>query len=600
MEFHKLLDLISEGIKSFVLVDDMQSGHNVPWFLSRTVNKATSRIHVEKKIHTLIDQVAKLLNIELFIIAIDDVDTQTEKAYEILEAIRCYLTHPRLAIIISGDLKLYSYIVRNKKNDELSTKDDINKTQKNTLITHLEQQYLSKVFPIEQRIALKKMDELVSKSSIIYIKHAYLSDNLTDNEIRQLLTAIFMQSLDIKKEYLISYIKFILNQPIRSIFQFIKTMIEGMQNGRFTSKALEQSLYHIFVGEIIDEGVNVDSLSAYDINPIGYELCKLIFQHNDFETGFYARPDSSKGQNSYNAAKLYLSASAMNLNNELSHLLKLMLIVGASAHIYTNCVKNSGQEGCNTERYIDYIGLNHNNRITSIAARFSPIILESYSISTHHKAISGDVVRTYRQINARTFDVSTFETLLQKRIANNFKCINTLQGLSKKLAPNSPLDLYHYTSVMTITMAAHHAVTAVERRDYISVYKLIAAIAELLSEGTAKIADLMTLKNYDYPNFFSGKIKGHTEFVDDERDEFDSVIYIATANSPHEMVRLIALLRTWIDNSIAINIKTPMLLSGKIWTRIFYSLSIIAENAKVKQPLNGITKNYQKYDTFIG
>ncbi|WP_392560126.1 P-loop NTPase fold protein [Orbus mooreae] len=111
IEFYKLLDLISNGMELFVTNETKYTECDASRHLTRTSNQPMLGRHLEKKINILIDEVSKILNIELFIVAIDDIDTNTDKAYEILEAIRCYLNHPRLAIIISGDLKMYSVTV---------------------------------------------------------------------------------------------------------------------------------------------------------------------------------------------------------------------------------------------------------------------------------------------------------------------------------------------------------------------------------------------------------------------------------------------------------------------------------------------------------
>ena len=116
--FHESLENMAEGLQ-LLRVNDNGNNNDSSWYLTKAIKKATSGQNLERRFHELIETVSSILDVNLFLIAIDDVDTKTSKAYEVLEVIRCYLTHPKLATLISGDLALYSYIVRNKKTQEL-------------------------------------------------------------------------------------------------------------------------------------------------------------------------------------------------------------------------------------------------------------------------------------------------------------------------------------------------------------------------------------------------------------------------------------------------------------------------------------------------
>lgn len=188
---------MAEGFKLLDTHDQVQiKNSDAAWFLDRAINKSTNGQDLERRFHQMVDIMARILNTDLFLIAIDDVDTKTGKAAQVLEVLRCYLTHPKLIVLLSGDLKLYSYIVRTQKNIELSSNSrDTYTNNKEELVGHLEQQYLTKILPIEQRIKLKKLDEISEHYKVI-IQHSNLKgrvDKTSHQELRDLIKYIFQK-----------------------------------------------------------------------------------------------------------------------------------------------------------------------------------------------------------------------------------------------------------------------------------------------------------------------------------------------------------------------------------------------------------------------
>lgn len=190
--FREQLGELSEGLK-LLKVKKEDIDQDAAWFLNKAIKNADSGHSLEKNLHKLIDIVLKELGKDLLVIAIDDVDNDTSKAHDVLETIRKYLTHPNIVIVVSGDLKIYSHIVRMKKLTELSTTASIVDEQTNDLVEHLEQQYLVKVFPAEQRIHLKTLQDIISQESqSVYIKTTFsVNENNICDALNLLLTNYF-------------------------------------------------------------------------------------------------------------------------------------------------------------------------------------------------------------------------------------------------------------------------------------------------------------------------------------------------------------------------------------------------------------------------
>lgn len=80
--------------------------------LDQGLEDARAAVGFEREFHEYIRQACLFLGIESFLLAIDDIDTWFERGWPVLEAVRKYLTSPHLQIVLSGDLELYSLLVR--------------------------------------------------------------------------------------------------------------------------------------------------------------------------------------------------------------------------------------------------------------------------------------------------------------------------------------------------------------------------------------------------------------------------------------------------------------------------------------------------------
>lgn len=85
------------------------------YVLDRGLAHAASGTSFEPLFHDFIKQSLKFLNKSAFILAFDDIDTKFDRGWPVLETIRKYLTTPRLIVILSGDMDLYSMLVRGQQ-----------------------------------------------------------------------------------------------------------------------------------------------------------------------------------------------------------------------------------------------------------------------------------------------------------------------------------------------------------------------------------------------------------------------------------------------------------------------------------------------------
>ena len=91
------------------------------------------------------------------------------KCREILETIRTYMLTPRLAFIFAGDLKLYSLVIRAMQIGhfgQISLQYDAERRhQRRRLLDQLEEQYLIKMFPSDNRVNLSNFSATLKKDA---------------------------------------------------------------------------------------------------------------------------------------------------------------------------------------------------------------------------------------------------------------------------------------------------------------------------------------------------------------------------------------------------------------------------------------------------
>lgn len=580
-EWNKQLSEISKGMELLSSKNTTSNPHDSAWFLGKALNNSTSGQQLEYKLHKLIDIAIKHLGAKSLLIAIDDIDTQTEKAYELLETIRCYLTHPKLIVLISGDLELYSHIVSEHKyneiminynKDKFSEKDDVR-----GLVNQLEQQYLIKVLPLTQRVCLDKLIE-ISNSRTIEIKNS----NDTE-EIKEFLSQKLSSELGVSKTYISKYRDFILSQPIRSVVQLLSFLTKENND-----ETLENQLRNLFIRDFTENKINLDLLEVDGITPskLGYETVKLLDAHNDLETGFYCRPDSEN--EGYNASKLFLSTLASdyisrNQNTAIGNALNIMLTIGATSSIYLNFVKDNLEQDKTIEDYLNYIELGRGDRIVSLVEHFSPICLSQKN--NNQKMLSAGVFRTPR-----------------KKADVDNQCLSNREKLGDKIENTE--SLFDYMAGVSILLSSSSNITNKgETRDYVSIYTFMAAIADLLSlfnevdndvllkltnkelnekiynelinKLKVKLSNLLSIRTYSSPSFIQSIDKGDDDFDDKKEDETEY------KNEGGNYDKACHLLMDWI---LSIprknNNKTSLIMLGKIWTRIFYSINNISNNIK--------------------
>ncbi len=243
--------------------------------------------NLEKNFHKFIAQSLKFLGKKSFIICFDDVDTDMKKGWPVLELLRKYITTPQIIPILSGDLSLYSYLVRNQQwkhfsGDLINDHKDINKFELHKKeVTALEEQYLLKILKSSRRIYLRKLRE-IDDSDFYRIRIHYQDTTILFKTVFYM--PIMRDDLNVKYGNIL-YL-FLSNLSIRQLTQLLRILLIDLNK---IEEAIELYIY-VFLTELESQGFSYSKLIDNNFKLMDH-LLDSLHQFNLLENGRFLFPD---------------------------------------------------------------------------------------------------------------------------------------------------------------------------------------------------------------------------------------------------------------------------------------------------------------------
>ncbi len=187
----------------------------------------------------LIDCACEILSCTAILISFDDIDTQFGVGWDVLEAIRKFFTSDRVVVVMTGDLRLYSQIVRgmqygNYNSVALSEEDSsFHVKERAQMVEHLEQQYLLKMLPARKRVRLRTLLELESDGSYeIYVASDSRMSSNKNLPIGDVVEKMLKDSIHLRiGTDLDLYVDEFLKQPVRLVIQVLQDYYVGCIEG---------------------------------------------------------------------------------------------------------------------------------------------------------------------------------------------------------------------------------------------------------------------------------------------------------------------------------------------------------------------------------
>lgn len=250
-----------------------------------------SAFNLRSNFNDFINESLFLLEKDAFLLVIDDVDTDFNRAWPVLEMLRKYICTNKIISIVSGDYNLFSYAVRKKQWKNFGESLLINEYDKYTnndskkypvQVNDLENQYLKKILPVENRINLHSIYELISGGKDIQIIPLNKSTKI---EIKDFYTEVLKPFGIRNVSQRQAYIRFIESLPIRTQIQLMKVL--GNNNYDIMNTFItELYYYNISINLLSDNKVfliitilrflaeNDELFNYYQLEPISDSIIK--------------------------------------------------------------------------------------------------------------------------------------------------------------------------------------------------------------------------------------------------------------------------------------------------------------------------------------
>jgi hypothetical protein len=271
--------------------------HDALYVMETGLQKADGSVRFERSFNAFLCWSLRILNKDLIVVAFDDIDVAFEKGWTVLEVIRKYLASPHLLVVVSGDLGLYSKLVRLQQwknfNPDALKQDEKRRPEYERSVDELEDQYLMKVFKPSRRIDLLRLNNIVSGGTgsssghVVYVKS---TNQEVELRIQDFLDQAIKQYFCVQDLDLPLYRSLILRQPVRSVVQFLQAFDEG-ENSDTSDTIVHNSIAEIVLGPLNRHGIVLDELILADA-PDYFSLLREMLNRNQlWDAGYRLRPD---------------------------------------------------------------------------------------------------------------------------------------------------------------------------------------------------------------------------------------------------------------------------------------------------------------------
>ena len=249
--------------------------------MEKGLSSTSSAFNLRENFKLLVKDSLEFLGKKTFLLIVDDVDTDCNKAWKLLETIRKYLCIQEFITIVSGNIELFSLEVKQEQSKHFKIDSGFNKENAEKQITELTDQYIRKVFPPEFRISLQNLGYVLNEKDIFYYNRPHIEviypGSIYSKALKDFITEI-LWILGIKNKYQITaYLDFILTLPLRSQISFYKVFsnvlvsYERTEINKTKLFPLEiKELTNLFTEDLINHNINDELLDErpYIVNPV--------------------------------------------------------------------------------------------------------------------------------------------------------------------------------------------------------------------------------------------------------------------------------------------------------------------------------------------
>jgi hypothetical protein len=367
-------------------------------FLDIGLEQAGHSTKLRENLANLFEVACGLLNAKALLFAFDDADTNSKHAIALLEMIRNYLDTPRALVLLTGDLELYSLLVRQHFRHELARgkRDEWGiegaaggrATQQIRMLDHLEEQYLLKLFPLRERHHLfplwRLTDDSGNRKAVANFEVSTKIEN--GQELKPFIRNLIQKGFRLTDGDTGLYTEYLLMQPIRSVLQVLSRLQEDESvdgNNQFGLAIQDLALLHFYHYNIAAE-----ELAMSDFRTLVEAVFEVAMDDGDPDTSAYLRPSSAHPHN--RGAMYGLSAAvAQQLRGKPSSCIAYLLRgpgMVKIAHDAANSNIRKLDEKVLLQEFKRYMGVGRNDDALG-CARLATVALVSEHAIAHNQPV---------------------------------------------------------------------------------------------------------------------------------------------------------------------------------------------------------------------
>ncbi len=354
-----VLDGIGNGALTGSEWDDPQ------YVMQEGIRKARAANNLEENFNRFVEESLKLLNKGAFLICFDDIDTDFTKGWPILEILRKYLTSPKIITILSGDLELYSAIVRKSQwnnigIDRVEGETDNQLHKFKDLVSQLENQYLLKLLRPERRITLNSIFSNITQYHIAY--------EINNTEIQKYYEEKLLEKYSFKSEAEKRIIiDFVENLPIRTQIQLLLALEED-------DTERVKSIFNVFWNNWNEWNSN-NSIIFDQPEVFPLVVIRFLLANDLIEDGNSLLPNNSnfsKSASLFVAGIYYQSLTKTRPSFIFEYFLRIALTHEVSEVLYSTSSPNKKED---FESFVDHCKIISAPQLRTISGRYNSIAL---------------------------------------------------------------------------------------------------------------------------------------------------------------------------------------------------------------------------------
>ncbi|PTU49695.1 hypothetical protein DBB42_23765 [Pseudomonas plecoglossicida] len=566
-------------------LNDLDADLFLDWGLERAGDSANLRANL----HQLFATACNLLGVQAIMIAFDDADTDATHAINLLECIRKYLDTPQVMVVVTGDMELYSLLVRQHFAKSLAYKasgtvnadrsflERDRAQQYSRMLGHLEEQYLLKLFPVRRRLQLLPMWNLLQRATEGGNRYLITCKAWGDSprEARALVDELVARGLRVKALPDIDlYREFLLKQPLRSVLQVLSHCAPhltgsagtvGASWSRELTEALTRGLQALALTSLYKFSVDTDAISVRELPALSEAVFQLSLLDGDVDTAAYLRPTSA--QQDIKNCFVALAAEVPNFSTGKPGMLIRYLFTGPGSVTLYDLVRkrkiNDSEESAEAlaRQFQRFVGIGRKENALDWARHATAIIAAPYGVNPKFGVVRVGVIGLSRKKPpSASQDQQTAKAAIR----------TALESSSENRFPILALSLVD--------------VSGTGIRTYASILNIVGLIERLLELEEPKLDDIKAALGRASPTLsISSPVWEPGGNAEDLPDSGSDETSLSSDTPQDEQLKTLAeSIEAWLGDVklLSPRISPSGVLVGKIWTRLFFSLEKAADELR--------------------